>query len=106
MSESTTLADQRKNPREQTLGPGIFCVGDRELDCKVLDMSVGGAKVRLVEPVEVDTRIALTRFGTRFKGRQGSAQGMVGFAHRALRLRLQARRAGIYCLDLPGIRRG
>ena len=41
MSESTTLTDTQNNPRHQTLCPGTFCVGDRELDCKVLDISLG-----------------------------------------------------------------
>ena len=59
MSEPTTLTGLRIRPRHQTLCPGTFCVGDRELDCEVLDISVGGAKVRLAEPVEVDTQVRL-----------------------------------------------
>ncbi len=81
MSEATTLIDLQKNPRHQTLCPGIFCIGDRELDCKVLDMSVGGAKVRLVEPVEVDTQIRLKirrvgEFAGRVAWRNGTTLGI------------------------------
>lgn len=81
MSESTTLTDTQNNPRHQTLCPGTFCVGDRELDCKVLDISLGGAKVRLAEPVEVDTPIRLKiprvgEFAGRVTWRNGTTVGI------------------------------
>lgn len=76
MNEPETLRDRQQHPRYSTLCPGTFYVGDREVDCKVLNISAGGAKVRLAEPVEIDSqvRVQIDRVGE-FSGRVAWCNG-------------------------------
>ena len=81
MNEPPNLTDLQKHPRHQTLCRATFCVDGRDLDCKVLNISVGGAKVRLAEPVEVDTQIRLKlrrigEFAGRVAWRNGATLGI------------------------------
>ncbi len=81
MSESANLTDQQKHPRHQTLCSGRFYVGEHGVDCQVLDISVGGAKVRLSEPVEPETQIRLKietvgEFSGRVAWRNGATLGV------------------------------
>ena len=41
----------RAHPRYETCCPGKFLVGDQIVDCVVLNISVGGAKIRFTGPV-------------------------------------------------------
>ncbi len=59
MSETANPADKQKHPRYQTICPGTFYTGDQAVDCEVLNISVGGAKIRLAESVEVASRARL-----------------------------------------------
>ncbi len=81
MSESAILTDQQKHPRHQTLCSGTFYVGEKGVDCQILDISVGGAKVRLSEPVEPETQIRLKiehigEFSGRVAWRNGTTLGI------------------------------
>ena len=70
MSETANPADKQKHPRYQTLCPGKLYAGDRVVDCDVLNLSIGGAKIRLAEPVETasQVRLRIERVGE-FSGR-------------------------------------
>ena len=65
MSETANLTDRRKHPRYQTLCPGKFYTGDQVVDCDVLNLSIGGATIRLAEPVEIasQARLRIERVG-------------------------------------------
>jgi hypothetical protein len=70
MSEPAKLTDRQQHPRHSTQCSGKFYADDREVDCEILNISVGGAKVRLAEPVETDSevRVRIDRVGE-FAGR-------------------------------------
>ena len=52
MSESAKLAERQKHPRHSTRCPGTLFSGDAEIACEVLNISVGGAKIRIAEAGE------------------------------------------------------
>lgn len=70
MSESANLVERQKNPRHSTLVSGTLVSGDEEVDCDVLNVSVGGAKIRIRQPVETNShvRVKIGRLGE-FTGR-------------------------------------
>lgn len=81
MTDPTPQANRQKHPRHQTLCSGRFCVGEQEVDCQVLDISVGGARVRLSQPVEPETLIQLKidrigEFAGRVAWRNGTTLGI------------------------------
>ncbi len=81
MSDTASPIDLQKHPRHQTLCSGKCYVGERGVDCQVLDISVGGAKVRLSEPVEPETQIRLKienvgEFSGRVAWRNGATLGI------------------------------
>ena len=51
--------DYRAHPRYETQFPGKFRVGDRTVDCVVLNISVSGAKASVAEPVDADSKVRL-----------------------------------------------
>ncbi len=59
MSETANPADKQTHPRYQTLCPGKFYTGGRVVDCDVLNISAGGAKIRLAQPVEAAPQVRL-----------------------------------------------
>ena len=60
----------RVHPRHQTICPGKFYIGDQVIDCVVFNISVGGAKIHLTEPVDATSqaRLWIERIGE-FSGR-------------------------------------
>ena len=60
----------RAHPRYETDCPGKLHVGDRTVDCVVLNISVGGAKIRVAGPVDTAStvRLRIERIGV-FSGR-------------------------------------
>ncbi len=65
----------RAHPRYETDYPGKFSMGDRFVDCVVLNISVGGAKIRVAGPVTripvataAPVRLRIERIGE-FSGR-------------------------------------
>ncbi len=78
MSETVNPTDKQKHPRHQTFCPGKLYAGDRVVDCEVLNISVGGAKIRLAEPVEVasQVRLRIERVGE-FSGRVAWRDGTI-----------------------------
>ncbi len=60
----------RAHPRYETFCPGEFSIGDRTVDCVVLNISVGGAKIRVTGPVDTAStvRLRIEPFGE-FSGR-------------------------------------
>jgi hypothetical protein len=76
MSEAAKLSDRQQHPRHSTQCAGKFYAGDREMDCEILNISVGGAKVRLAEPVETksEVRVRIDRVGE-FSGRVAWCKG-------------------------------
>jgi hypothetical protein len=59
MSELAKQDDQQKHPRYATLCPGTLVVGAQEVECEVLNISVGGAKIRVSQPIDADTPVCL-----------------------------------------------
>jgi len=59
MSELAKQEDLQKHPRYATLCPGTLVVGAEEVACEVLNISVGGAKIRVAEPIDADTPVCL-----------------------------------------------
>ncbi len=51
MNKTANPAHKQKHPRYQTLCPGKFYTGDQVVDCDVLNISAGGAKIRLDQQV-------------------------------------------------------
>ncbi len=78
MSEPAKLTDRQQHPRHSTQCSGKFYAGDREVDCEILNISVGGAKVRLAEPVETNSevRVRIDRVGE-FSGRVAWCKGTI-----------------------------
>ncbi len=70
MSELAKLVDRQKHPRHSTHCSGKLVSGDKEVDCEVLNVSVGGAKIRISQPIETNAhvRIKIHRVGE-FAGR-------------------------------------
>lgn len=59
MSELAKLQDRQRHPRHPTLCPGKLISGDQEVDCEVLNISVGGAKIRVAQPIEVNSNVCV-----------------------------------------------
>ena len=59
MSELAKLVDRQRHPRHATLVPGKLVSGDAEVDCEVLNVSVGGAKVRIAEPIDTNAHVCV-----------------------------------------------
>ncbi len=70
MSELAKLVERQKHPRHSTLCPGKLVSGDEEVDCEVLNVSVGGAMIRVAQPIETNSqvRVKILRVGE-FTGR-------------------------------------
>src|SRR5258708_19593149 len=67
-SEPAPAAEQRRHERRRGLWPAqLETTSGRRLDCILFDISAGGAKLRLDEPVPVGEVITLIseRFGNR-----------------------------------------
>ena len=56
MNKTANPAERQKHPRYQTLCSGKFYAGDRTVDCDVINISVGGAKVRLAQEIEITSQ--------------------------------------------------
>lgn len=81
MSGPPNLKDRHKHPRHETLCTGTVFVGEQAMECDVLNISTGGAKIRLPEMVETDStlRIRIDRVGEftgRVAWRNGSTCGV------------------------------
>ncbi len=78
MSETANPTDRQKHPRYQTLCPGKFYTGGRVVDCDVLNISAGGAKIRLARQVEATSqvRLRIDRVGE-FSGRVAWRDGVI-----------------------------
>ncbi len=81
MSETVNPADMQKHPRYQMLCPGKFYTGGRVVDCDVLNISAGGAKIRLAQPVEAASQVGLRidrvgEFSGRVAWRDGAILGI------------------------------
>ena len=57
MSEPTSPTNKQQHMRYSTFARGKLFAGDREVDCDMLNISLGGAKLLLAEPVEADSDI-------------------------------------------------
>jgi len=57
MSEPTSPTNKQQHMRYSTFARGKLFAGDREVDCDMLNISLGGAKLQLAEPVEADSDI-------------------------------------------------
>jgi hypothetical protein len=58
--------EMRRSPRSRTIKAGQISVGDLTIDCVVLDVSKGGARIYLRQPAEVPDQVA-------FKFKQGQS---------------------------------
>lgn len=81
MSEPASFVDRQRHPRHSTLCPGELISGDRTVECVVLNISVGGAKIRLAEPVETNSRVRVRiervgEFAGRVAWRNGDTLGV------------------------------
>jgi len=81
MSELAKLVDRQKSPRHSTLCPGKLVSGDEEVDCEVLNVSVGGVKIRTSQPIETNAhvRVRILRVGEfagRVAWRNGTTMGV------------------------------
>lgn len=59
MSELANLVDRQRHPRHATLVSGKLVSGDAEVDCEVLNVSVGGAKIRIAEPIDTNSHVCV-----------------------------------------------
>ena len=59
MSELAKLQERQKHPRHPTLCPGKLISGDEEFDCEGLNISVGGAKIRVDRPIETNAPVCV-----------------------------------------------
>jgi hypothetical protein len=59
------LGNRRRYPRTNVLWSGEVAAGERRAGCTVLNVSAGGAKVRLSEPVDMrgDLTLRIGEFG-------------------------------------------
>lgn len=63
------LEDRHRHPRYSVLIKAVLQVGDEAIDCDVINLSAGGAKVRLVQSLTVGAPVVLNVEGTlRFEG--------------------------------------
>lgn len=81
MSEPASLTERHIHSRRNTLCAGKFSSGDRTVDCEVLNISVGGAKIRLAEPVETNAQVSIAiqsvgEFTGRVAWRNGTTLGV------------------------------
>ncbi len=81
MSELAKLVDRQKSRRHSTLCPGTLVSGDEEVDCEVLNVSVGGVKIRTSQPIETNAhvRVRILRVGEfagRVAWRNGTTMGV------------------------------
>ncbi len=76
MSELAKRHDRQKHPRHSTLCPGKLIAEGQEVDCKVLDISVGGAKIRVAHPMERNAPVCVKILGVgEFSGRVAWCNG-------------------------------
>jgi hypothetical protein len=70
MNELAKQENRQKHPRHATRCPGTLISGDQEVDCEVLNISVGGAKIRMAQSIETNShvRVRILRVGE-FTGR-------------------------------------
>ena len=73
MSELAKIVDRQKLPRHSTFCSGKLIFGGEEVDCAVLNVSVGGAKIRLDQPIETDAQVRVRI------GRVGELTGRVAW---------------------------
>ena len=71
----------RAHPRYETFCPGEFSIGDRTVDCVVLNISVGGAKIRVGGPIGDASQVRLRierigEFAGRLVWRDGTTMGI------------------------------
>ena len=52
--------ERHKFPRNSVLLPAILSSGDHEIACEILNLSDGGAKIRLSDPVDCTSPVCLT----------------------------------------------
>ncbi len=81
MSELASFVDRQRHPRHSTMCPGELISGDRTVECTVLNISVGGAKLRLAESIETNSRVRLRinrvgEFTGRVAWRNGDTMGI------------------------------
>ena len=81
MSELANPVDRQRHPRHSTMCPGTLFSGDQSVECQVLNISAGGAKIRLAEPVPTDAlvRVRIERIGeftARIAWRNGETIGV------------------------------
>ena len=81
MSELAKLVERQRHPRHSALIPGKLVSGDEEVDCEVLNVSVGGAKIRIAQPIETNShvRVRILRVGEftgRIAWRNGTTMGV------------------------------
>src|SRR5262245_40419107 len=55
----TAASNRRKHPRTSVLWPGQVSKPDGRADCLVFNLSAGGAKLRVTEPVQLNTDLTL-----------------------------------------------
>jgi hypothetical protein len=71
----------RAHPRYGTFCPGKFSIGDQTVDCVVLNISVGGAKIRVSGPIDDASQVRLLteqigEFAGRVVWRDGPTMGI------------------------------
>ncbi len=59
-SEAADLKDRHRHPRTGVLCPAKLASGGQAWDCEILDISAGGAKVRLPKPLDPAAEFSLT----------------------------------------------
>ncbi len=81
MNEPANPANKQQHTRYSTFARGKLFVGDREVDCTMLNIALGGAKLELAEPVEVNADICVRidevgEFSGRVAWRNGANVGI------------------------------
>ena len=59
--ENADDLERRTHPRHRVYAPGVVFIdpGDRSIDCKILNISAGGARIKLAEPAELPSAILI-----------------------------------------------
>ena len=58
--ESADLNERQRHPRTAVFCPGELASAEQAWDCEILDISAGGAKIRLATPLDPAAELSLT----------------------------------------------
>ncbi|GAK34250.1 MULTISPECIES: PilZ domain-containing protein [Iodidimonas] len=60
MAEEITTKDRRTHPRRSVIWMGTLKVGDFSFSCRVLDLSLAGARIKLALPLKRNAAVTLS----------------------------------------------